>query len=434
MSRLMVAAAIVACIEAEAMADLPPLVAWSQSGSSSVQFSAWSGTAWSAAASTASVGSTPYWVVIRACPSRDEIGLLSLGSDSGADVMTWNGASWTAPTNICSNIGATMDRAGDLAYTGQSGTMVAAYWKDDSKTIGYRTAGGGALASEQSRSLPSQGRVRYIKLLPVPGSDDVIGLFLNDGGGLYASTFSGSTFGTVTTIDSNATYDGGEAMAMVFESVSGIGLLVYSEKDQSSPRYRTFTAGVWSAESSAPSVGAGASWIRLAAEDGSDRVVMLTLNTNKDIHACVWNGSSWGSVQAFESDVGHSDVRVMDVVCPGGGGALAAFLQKDQPTIRYRSLTGSSWSSEQTGPNLGDAVMIVQAMRAGPAGEAWVVASDAGADLSVMRWNGTALSLSSTCSTSLGGDPKSECFMMCVHAGAADQRPRITQWQHVKPE
>lgn len=424
---------ISAVAPAAAAADSDPVVVWSRNGSVSPMSATWNGTSWSTPVSTCSVGAEAKWIVSHGCPSRNEIAFACLDSNKDINVAIRSGSSWSIATEVCTDSGQSVDRAFDLAYSSLSGQLLVAYWKQSTKTLGYVTSTGSSVSPESTLALPGDKKLRYIRLVPKPGSDEIVFIGLDDSNDIWAATWSGSSFGSITSIETNAKTDGNECISLAFESESGAGLLVYGEKSQNSVRYRTYISGSWSSEFTGPDVGSPQVWLKLAAEPGSDRIVLVSLDDAKDLNACIWNGASWGSVTELQTDAAYKDRRIFDLAFPSSGSGLVAYGKKNQTAIYYRTLSGSTWSAEQAGPDLGDAIMFVQVAPAAAAGELFVLAADGGEDLSLMRWSGSSLTLGSTIEGALGGDNKTEAFMLATPGGTGTRR-RIIQWRQVAPD
>jgi hypothetical protein len=415
-----------------AAGDLQPTICWGKKGSANPRMSVWNGTTWPSATNLPSVGTEPEWVVLKACPVRDELTIATLDKDKDVNVCIWNGTSWGSVTQVCSDSGQDDARSVDVAYTA-SGTAMVAYWTQGSKRIGYRTHSGGSWSAEQTRTLPSDVKLRFLMLCPHPSSEEIVLLAINDDKELYATTWSGSAFGSVTTIETDMNSDKQEDAAMAFETASGHGVLVYAQKDVATPRYRTYIDGAWSSELSAPSVDDEVRWIRLAADPASDRIVMGTLDKEKDLNACIWSGTAWGSVVELENDTENSDRRGFDVAFPSSGSCLIAYAQKNEQRFQYRSLTGSTWSSEQQGPNLGSKIHVIQLIP-DASGSVYVSCSEAGDELSVLKWNGSTMELQAVIETALGGSDKTERFMLATSlTGSGGEKPRIVRWYHSSP-
>lgn len=412
-----------------------PFLAWSRNGSGSPRFSAWNGSSWPAATTLSSVGSEPVWMVLRVCPVRDELILATLDEDKHVDVMIRSGTSWSPVTAAGTATGQDDERAFDVAYSAISGTAMLAYWNDSSKRLCSRTTSGSGWSAESTLTLPATSKLRYLRLHPVPSSDQLIMLCVNDDKNLFAAVWNGSAFSAVTTIESAVQTKDEECFALAFESTSGQGLLVYAENGQNTPRYRTFISGSWSSESSAPTVGAKPLWVRLAAEPGTDRIVLATLDDDEDLNVCIWSGSAWGTVTELETHMGTRDHRCYDVAFRSSGGGLISYVRNNQKYPRYRTLAAgsSSWSGVNNGPNLGDTPEVIQ-MTPDQSGNVYLTIADSDADLHVLVFNGTSLAIQATVETSLGGDEETEPFMLAVAAGSGTTKPRLVQWRHTAPD
>lgn len=423
-------ALLTAALPAEAT---EPLLVWARSGSTTPWQSQWNGSSWPSATSLPSVGGHATWVVLRACPTRDEFVAATLDYDKHINAVIRTGSSWGSVTEVGTAAGQDSDRGFDVAYSVTSGTALIAYWNDSTQKLCYRTSSGSGWSPQATLTLPATSKLRYLRLHPIPSSDQIVMLCANEDKDLFAATWNGSGFDSVTTIESMIQTIDEECFAMAFESTSEHGLLVYAEDGQNTPRYRTFISGAWSPEASVPSVGQPQRWVRLAAEPGTDRIVLATLDNDSDLNACIWSGTAWGSVSELETHMRATDRRCFDVAFRATGSALVAYVRNSQHYTRFRSLSGSTWSGHSNGPNVGDAVDVVQLTPDG-AGNIYVACRDAGADLSIMRYDGSTLALQAAVESSVGGDEKTEPFMLAVPLSTTAAKPRIVQWYHVPPQ
>ncbi|MFN7020374.1 MAG: hypothetical protein ACK4WH_03475 [Phycisphaerales bacterium] len=416
------------------LADEKPTVAWSSSGGSSPRYSLWEGGLWSSAALASSVGAVPQWVVARECPTRSELAVVTLDSQKDVNVVRFDGATWSAAEELCTDTDGNSTRCYDAAYEQASGRLLVAYWSKSHRKVAFRTSSGGAFSEEGTIAFPLSARVRTLKLVPKPSSDEIVMLVVGDDSRLCAAVWNGASWNSPANLESKVQTTECECFSFCFESASGDGLIVYAEKNKNAPRYRTLVSGSWSEELSLPSVGGRPCWIRLAPEPGSDRVVFACLDRSSDVNTCIWNGSAWASAVEHEKSAESRDRRGLDVCFDSTGAVcLLAYTQKGKSSIRYRTLTGSTWSSEGIGPTAGNRLGIVQIVAEQGSNRLHVVCSDTSARLHLMSWNGLTLTHHATPESALGGGVKRESFMLAAPCDATT-RKRVVRWRHVAPE
>jgi hypothetical protein len=254
---------------------------------------------------------------------------------------------------------------------------------------------------------------------------------VNDGNDVYAAVWSGTAWSAVDTFETDTGFDLYECYSLAFEGLSGEALAVYAQKDQTQPRYRTYTGGAWSAEANLPSVGVKQRWERLAGDPATDTILFGSLDDGADININVWNGSSWGTNVEMTTAAQTADKRQFDIAFPQNGGTgLVVYVEKDKKTPRYRTWDGSAWSAELTAADLGDKLRVVSLTPGREDGEIFVLVSDDGTDLNFLHWNGTAMSTNTQLEASLGGGSDlTRQFMVVVPTPFW----RITSWQEVEP-
>jgi len=400
--------------------NTPIMVVFTESGSNTPQCSTWNGSAWIGSAAMPSVGAEPYWVVLQNCPVRNETACATLDADEDVNLLFYNGSSWSSATQLCDAAGASSDRPLDLAYEQASGDLLVAYWDDGSNDVGYRTYDGSTLSGESHLTPPSSQNCMFITLYPKPASDEIILLALNANDELFAAIWSGSSWGSTTTLETSIETDTEECYSLAFEGQSGDALVVYVQSGQDMPRYRTWTGSSWSSEAQMPDIGADGRWLRLAADTASDEIIFGSLDEAKDINVCVWNGSSWGSNLEVESGTQSYGMRQFDIAYEfGGDEALLAYHQNNQNNLRYRTWNGASWSSEVQGTQLNDKARVIQLRTGTTAGELFIATSETGDDLEMIRWDGSSMSGKQTLESSLGDLAATEQFMVAIPAGDA---------------
>ncbi len=355
----------------------------------------------------------PHWAVLRPCPARDEDGFAVLDSNKGVTVAFYNGTSWGSYASACTNAGTSTDRAMDLAYEQTSGDGLVVYWKDASSKIGWRTWNGTTLSGESLLTLPTTDKVNYASLYPEPGSDRIVLMTLTTAKRLDSAIWSGSSWSGVSNFTTDATTSSHECFSLAFEDSSVAGLAVYCESSATQPRYRTLSGSTWSGESSAPAMSASPYWLRLASKPDTDTILMGGYDKASKIDANIWNGSSWGTNQACETNSGNSERRQFDVAFqPDGTNGLIVYAEKDQAALRYRTWNGTSWSGESTGATLSGYPRVVQLRPAASGSEIFVAASDMSYRLAISRWTGSSMTAIASIETNLTNDSLAEPFML----------------------
>ncbi|MBI5224695.1 hypothetical protein HY989_02400 [Candidatus Micrarchaeota archaeon] len=162
------------------------------------------------------------------------------------------------------------------------------------------------------------------------------------------------------------------------------------------PQCQNWMTTGWSATAAAstPATAGNTQWIQLVASPTKNEKIMVTLDSNSDIDAQIWNGVSWSATTEFTPSASTAALRSFDVAYEQlSGRALAVFANATTQALTYRVWDGSSW-----GPNkglvIGTAAAINQIVALKPRPNSnqimlMVSATAATPDLYAILWNGT---------------------------------------------
>jgi hypothetical protein len=337
--------------------------------------------------------------------------------------------SFAAATTLVASSGAVTVRKFAVAYEQTSGHCMVAYSTGTGKKVDYRTATGGVLGSAATVFSTSALATDCVRLAAKPSSDEIMLLAVDYNADLRASIWSGSAWGSVTTPSTNVDSAYEESFAGAYENTSGDGLMVYGNTGVSTPYYRTYTSGTWSAQSSMTACSNTPQYIRMASKPGSDEIVCGILDNNGRIRMYIWNGSSWASNLEITTSAFYTDRRPFDVAySPDGSKALVVYgINTNIP--QYRTYSGGSWSSATAMTDMGSTPQWVQVIPGSSGGEMFVAIANAGLDLNLWKWSGTAMGTMSTVETNLGGSNTTEQFWLM----GPKSSPTITSWENVDP-
>ena len=150
------------------------------------------------------------------------------------------------------------------------------------------------------------GYARWITLGSDPAGDNIaMGVLTNDAD-VWVSVWNGAGWVNQSTVTTSTTGTTEPAVAVAFEGTSGQAIAAYGES-VSTPRFRTWDSGTgWSAESSAPSIGATSNSMMLYPEPGTDGVMLAVQDTSSDLHYLYWDGTVWGSDNELETSTGET--------------------------------------------------------------------------------------------------------------------------------
>ncbi len=410
------------------------MAAWSHAGSSTPKYSTWGGSSWSGAANMPAMAGEAKWVRMKICPTRNETTFIQEDLNKHVNVCFFNGSTWGSVSLLSSDTGGTNDRPEDIAYEQLSSNAVCVYWKGTTSVFGYRTYDGTTFSAEQTFTSPFTTEADFFTLYPRPVTNDILALTCDgiQGNSLQAKLWSNGAWGSWFTMVADLDNNNQECYAAAFEAHTGRGLAVYTELNVQTPRYRILTGSNWSIQSSLPSIGGVGKWLRLAADPTSDSILFGAVDNNNDLNLNVWNGSSWSTTLELNTTLPQYDRRGFDVIYERGTGkALIVYGVSGSNVLRYRTWSGSAWSSELNGPNLGANVNIVALSRGFTNGEVFVAVSDTSGRLQLMRWDGSTMSSATIVETSLGGWDYYNSF--AVPEPTVAPHPRVRSWTEVAP-
>jgi len=409
------------------------MMAYGLNSSASPQYRLLNGGSWGSAASARSVGSAAQWLVLRAAPDG-RFALVTLDNDVDVEVQIWDGAAWGTVYQATSDAGDKSTRVFDLAFEQVSGHALLVYRKSGVNEVRYRTHDGTSWSAEGTLSLTGSAPADWIALVPRAGSDEILLNVAHDGSeqACAAAVWNGTGFLSVVTLLDNDGSSGGEFACAAWEGLSGDGLAVMRDDDDS-PRSRSFSGGSWSGVVSVPSVGGSPKWFRLASRPGSDEALMASLDASMDINANAWNGSSWGTNVELETDAPTSGTRHFDLAWGAGGStAIIAFGESNSNVLRYRVWNGSSWSAEASGPNGGNkpiwSVQLVTGLSSGEILAVWCMDN---AQMRAAVWNGASFGAATV--LGISSAPKEfEPFGLAVSA-PSESSLALSEWAEQAP-
>ncbi len=392
------------------------LIVYGRNGSNTPYYRTWSETSWSSAQTANTIGSNPAWIVAAMCPARHETAMGALGSDLHLNVEFYTGTSWSSASQLTASTSQNAQRPFDIAYEQSSGDLLMAYRTSADSNLHYRTYSGSSVSSESSYTLPSVDALDWVRLFPKTASDEILLMTEDASKNICAVIWNGSSWSSGVTLETNNASVSGEGIAAAYEGLSGDGLVIWTVNGKHLFSYRTRSGSSWSSASDGPTLGGKESlWLRLVADPASDKIIAASLDGNNDIYVVVWNGSSWGTPLAVETNAPDATSRQFDIAFQKqGSSALAVWGRSAVNNFFYRTWNGSSWSSEQTGPGLADKVAFAQTVTGSANSQIFVTIQNkqSPGQLESFLWDGSSFSSLTTVESTLSGSSTQEVFML----------------------
>ncbi len=408
--------------------DTPAIISYGEGPLHTPTYTTWNGIDWADRVGTRSIGARVYWEVLRAHPSRAEAILGVLGRAACVTVQVWDGDSWEALLEVSSKTAPQNNwyRGFDIAYEQSSGDAIVVYSIGENDPE-YRVWDGSSWSEPDTAHLLSDGIIRWVKLVPKPSSDTITLLALDDGEGVSAAIWDGSQFGDSICLETDATRSTTELMDGAWEGSSGNCLVVWGRMLSNSgyTYYNTWDGSQWGSSIQGPSLGSKCepNWLRLAPKPASDTMLLAVgydyLNSAR-LMVNLWDGSEWGSYMTVEPDkMEDRDRRCFDMVFESSGDqAVLGWSDQGFHTLDYRTWTsGTGWSDEMTGPDLGNDIKLVQ-LRADPYSDEMMLGTVTDDwHLQLTLWTGSSWG-AVTLADSFSSRQKCESYMAALRAGA----------------
>ncbi len=203
---------------------------------------------------------------------------------------------------------------------------------------------------------------------------------------------TGSTWAAPVQISANSGDSADRAFDLAYMQTSGTLLAAYSEGSGPTVHYRTWDGTTLSADNSITFSGSGnLTFIRLIPSPSSNQIIMLLEETNKDVFAAVWNGSTWIKSKKLQATASMWNVEGFSAAWQTISGiALVAWVPASATSFQYCTWDGSSWGTPATSPTL-----LAQPdwpkMVADPASNSIIMGEqDVSQNIQVLVWNGSS--------------------------------------------
>jgi hypothetical protein len=315
---------------------------------------------WTTKAPTSSLAAPGSWEVLRNCPLRNEVALVTCNSSMGVELQVWNGASWSPATTMTSDCGSYADRVYDAEYEQMSAQLLVVYRKAASTDLYYRSYTS-ASPAEQTFACALSAPPIWVKLVARPGSDE-LALIAATTTDLYAAVWDGATFGNLTKLTTtlpSLTYP----YDCAYTLTSRKAVVVWGNSGSLTPMYTTWNGTAWATAAALPAVAGNPTIMRLAScpKTGSNDVLLACIDSTKRISGCCFNGTSWSAMTTLETTAASATEERVDVAYERDGARAVALWHKlNQNALRYRTFSSGAWSGTQTGPNMGAESRIIR--------------------------------------------------------------------------
>ncbi|QQR65269.1 hypothetical protein IPH92_01660 [Candidatus Kaiserbacteria bacterium] len=284
------------------------MVAYGEGSVQSPKYRLWDGTGWSEELPAESVGAQIDTVALVSSPTRNEYALATLGTDGDTNIQIYDGGSWDLPHEISVTSADTNMRGFDVAYETDSGELLAVAC-DGTEAV-FDVWDGASWTGTSTLPLSNTNSCMWVKLVSNPDatSDEIILVTRSSNASTNdyeVQVWDGSAWDGVNKLqfgemDENAH----EGIAVEYEESGDQAVVVVSNWTNPRFMYSTWNGSSWVATSSATgtvTLGNDFEWGTLSRDEGTDRLALCYIDENNDMGLVIWNGSSWGVFNEFET-------------------------------------------------------------------------------------------------------------------------------------
>ncbi|MFQ5406050.1 MAG: hypothetical protein ACE5DI_02760 [Candidatus Micrarchaeia archaeon] len=168
------------------------LAVYLNDGSSNPAYRTYSAGSWSAQSNANNVGASPRWIRLASNPSSDEIMLAVLDSSRDLNAQAWDGSSFAANQELDNNLQTHGQRSFDVAYQAD-GNAVIAYGERRDTSPAYRTWNGASWSSP-SNIVNIGSNTRWIELAANASGNDMVFADLDAAHDLSVTRWDGSSW------------------------------------------------------------------------------------------------------------------------------------------------------------------------------------------------------------------------------------------------
>jgi hypothetical protein len=161
---------------------------------------------------------------------------------------------------------------------------------------------------------------------------------------LNLQVWNGSSWGPVLEHVDVAVNPDYRSFDIAYESQSGDAMVAYLDANSGDifPKYRIWNGTSWGPQSDTLEEGTGpVYWIVLASNPKSDEILMVTLDSNNDIWAQVWDGDAWGDNISIEVNAPDNAYQCFDAAYESQSGYGFIGWADNAFNVKYRRWKGN---------------------------------------------------------------------------------------------
>lgn len=381
----------------------------------------WLGTNWSGASNALSVGSKYLnWVVVKACPTRDEYIAATIDTGKVVKAQVYSGGSWGNLQTITTNVSSAAYRGVDVAYQSISGEAMVVAANSTTSCTSY-VWDGAAWNGPSNVSLARTNIAHWVRLASDPVSDELILMVQDAKSNFTALVWNGSNaWGNPLLCTGRTVNVAYEAMAIEYETSGNQAVIVNNSGVNNSGRFNwsSWNGTNWSAQSTNNALGDYIHFATLVNDPSSDNMLLTYLDNDSDIGKVFWNGSAWTAYYELETSGKSPGDRcvqgLFETMSTNAGHALVPYSDVNSACSRHAATpSGNTWSAEITVSTIGDSATL-QTRRTLDGKIMALYFDDANSQYEFSWFNGTNWAAKQTLETepSVIASPFKEPFMM----------------------
>ncbi len=272
-------------------------------------------------------------------------------------------------------------------------TIMTGFGRLASNQPRYRTWDGTSWSASQALS-STNFEPKWVRMKICPSRNETCMLTENINKEVHARFYNGTTWGSLFLLSSDTGGNNDRPEDLAYEQESGDALCIYWKGTAAKFGYRIYNGTTFASEQllSSPFT-TEADFVTLYPRSDTDDIVLLTADgiAGGKLAAAFWNGSSFGAwttlVASLESN--NMECYSMSFESQTGKG-VAVYIETGQATPRYRTLTGSTWSSQGSLPTIGGVGQWVRTAADPTSNKILFVALDDTNDINANVWSGSA--------------------------------------------
>lgn len=370
-------------------------------------------------------------------PTRDEMILVGVDRlDGSIHGEIWDGAVWSVlPLNPLA-LSTSADHWGfAVEYEQQSGDAILVW--NGGTSGGQRLYSsvwdGSSWSAATAIVTPGTAEPRHVQLAANPQNDELVLVVSDEANDDYALVWDGDQWGHAQVLDASGT--GERDVEVVFEQQSGDALVVFGSGADANPHFRIWDGANWSGESviAAPAgERLGPRWFSLAADPGTDRVLLGVATHGdafrSDIWVSAWTGDAWLApaiaTTGLASSVDSPNVSVAFESQTGQGIATFAFERFGNNLAFMTWSETGGWSAPAPGLTLGGSPESLTLAPDPNSDQIMLLAQDGSRRLTSALWDGTRWASPEILETDTG-NVHQQPFVFLWHGDSPSNLPPI---------